>query len=102
MFGWPAHTGRPAVATAAECCYACADTPGCNVWNFCPRKGGCGIGCTAAKFGPTGTQEQAQASYVSLPLPLQAPASISVVVNMRTLGPLLHMLQQQDTVQSRK
>ena len=31
MFGWPAHTGRPAVATAADCCYACADTPGCNV-----------------------------------------------------------------------
>ena len=64
MFGWPAHTGRPAVATAAECCYACADTPGCNIWNFCPLKGGCGTGCTAAKFGPTGTQEQARTSYV--------------------------------------
>jgi hypothetical protein len=52
MFGWPAHTGRPAVATSAECCYACADTPGCNVWNFCPLTQGCGTGCTAAKFGP--------------------------------------------------
>lgn len=31
MFGFPAHTGRPAVATAADCCYACTDTPGCNV-----------------------------------------------------------------------
>lgn len=71
MFGWPAHTGRPAVATAAECCYACADTPGCNVWNFCPLKGGCGTGCTAAKFGPTGTQQQARTSYVRPSLPLR-------------------------------
>ena len=69
MFGWPAHTGRPAIATAAECCYACADTPGCNIWNFCPQKGGCGTGCTVSKFGPTGTKEQAHNSYVSLPLP---------------------------------
>ena len=60
MFGWPAHTGRPAVGTSAECCYACADTPGCNVWNFCPLPQGCGAGCTAAKFGPN-----ASATYVS-------------------------------------
>ncbi|CAK0779819.1 hypothetical protein CVIRNUC_004861 [Coccomyxa viridis] len=52
MFGWPAHTGRPAVATAAECCYACADTPNCNTWNFCSKAGGCGSGCTSDKFGP--------------------------------------------------
>ena len=59
MYGMPAHTGRPAVATAAECCYACADTPGCNIWNFCPSFQGCGSGCTPAKFGP-----QATSSYV--------------------------------------
>ena len=62
MFGWPAHTGRPAVGTSAECCYACADTPGCNVWNFCPLPQGCGAGCTAAKFGPN-----PGATYVSHP-----------------------------------
>lgn len=28
MFGMPAHTGRPAVASASDCCFACADTPG--------------------------------------------------------------------------
>ncbi|KAG2487798.1 hypothetical protein HYH03_013642 [Edaphochlamys debaryana] len=29
-------------ATAAECCQSCADTPGCNIWVFCPRDQGCG------------------------------------------------------------
>ena len=94
MFGFPAHTGRPAVATAAECCYACADTPGCNIWNFCPKQAGCGMGCTASKFGPTGTDEQAHNSYVSFPCHPR-PLEPGLWRFQRCIALLVHVLQQQ-------
>lgn len=101
MFGWPAHTGRPAVATAAECCYACADTPGCNIWNFCPKQAGCGTGCTASKFGPTGTAEQAQNSYVSFSLAIPDLWNPLCGGLQNHGAPLVHMLLQQELPQMR-
>ena len=40
-----AEAGATPVVSTADCCSACRQRQGCNVWTFCPLVAGCDNGC---------------------------------------------------------
>jgi hypothetical protein len=79
------HPVAPSYTTPDACARACALVPGCNAYNFCGRRDGCGSGCAAyAQRQPKLPSDPSQSGSI-------APANKKLPITVRrlrcTLGP---------------